>query len=118
MAERYFEEAQTQYDEFMGTCAFDEPHSKSLEEVFELPKEKYWVLGFSLFGGAAVGGLDNEATAYVVERSSIFGYAALEETAIQWRRGSSHRDPYLGFDEASARTMQAGEHPSRSQGYP
>jgi hypothetical protein len=81
--QRYFEPAETQYNEFVGTCAFDEPHSKSIEEVFELPKEKYWVLGFSLHGGAEAGGdsLGYDSTVYVVERSSISGYAGLEDIA-------------------------------------
>jgi hypothetical protein len=81
MTQRYFEEAETQYDEFKGTSAFDRPQTRSLDEVSQLPKGKYMVLGFSLFGGSAVGGLDHEATAYVVELSSIPNYASLEETA-------------------------------------
>jgi hypothetical protein len=65
---RYFEPAETQYNDFIGTCAFDQPQTERIEDVLRLPKDRYWVLGFSLFSVTTERSeLDFGATAYVVE---------------------------------------------------
>jgi len=67
---KYVEPAETQYTDWKGTVALDEPHAGTSDDVFGLDPERWGrVVAFSLFGGG--GELDFRATAYVVEPSQV-----------------------------------------------
>jgi hypothetical protein len=80
----YVGDADTQYNEWVGTCAFDDPQWESMDKVFNLPEDRYWTLGFHIFGGTGGGDeLGYQATVYAVERSTVDGYDTLQTFAAE-----------------------------------
>ncbi|HYJ60425.1 MAG TPA: hypothetical protein VE032_03045 [Actinomycetota bacterium] len=61
----HMERAETQYNDYIGTCAFDGPHPDSIEDLFGLPDGQYHVVAFHVGGGSSLEGM-GVATAYVV----------------------------------------------------
>jgi hypothetical protein len=69
---KYVEPAETQYTDWKGTVALDEPHAGTSDDVFGLDRDRWAVVGFSLFGGGAAGdALSFRATVYAVEQSQL-----------------------------------------------
>jgi hypothetical protein len=75
---RYLEPASTQYDEWVGTSAFDDAANdeNNLYRVLGLP-EGYWIVGFSLGLMGPRGGWG--VWFYVVEDSRVPDWKALEQ---------------------------------------
>jgi hypothetical protein len=76
---RYVEEADTQHNDLRGTCAFDDPMFKTMEELFGLPADIYWVLGFQIVGGEDQP--DHGATVFAVETSAVPNFETLQAMA-------------------------------------
>jgi hypothetical protein len=81
---RYLEDAETHYNDFRGSCAFDQRLGPVLEDVLGLPDGHYWVLGFR-FGGVVEGGDEKSmrfpVTVCAVRRTEIENCEALRQAA-------------------------------------
>jgi hypothetical protein len=68
---RYVEEAETQYNEWKGTAALDDPQLGTADDVFGLDPERFGhAVAFSIHGGSEAGvGLSMNATVYVLDPS-------------------------------------------------
>ncbi|MGH2545700.1 MAG: hypothetical protein ACRDHH_03730 [Actinomycetota bacterium] len=74
---RYFEPATVQYDDWMGTSAFDDAHEPEdeLPRVIGLP-DGYWVIAFSAY---PVGGDEWGVEVYAVDKQRIPNWQTLDE---------------------------------------
>ena len=68
---RYVEEAETQYTEWKGTAALDDPQFGTADDVFSLDRHRFGhVVAFSIHGGGEANvGLSMNATVYVLDPS-------------------------------------------------
>lgn len=73
---RYFEPASTQYDDWMGTSAFDDAHDHEdeLPKAIGLP-DGYWVIAFSAYPLGDEWGV----TVYALERDRVPNWEALDQ---------------------------------------
>ena len=113
--------ASTQYNDWMGTAAFDDPHEELATDVLGIDPDRWHVLGISVFGGW---GDYHRAIAFAVDRTQLRDGETFDDLAA--RSGgklpvveltdlrATARDIFDRFKQFSVVVWANGESPGRT----